>query len=85
LAIAEARVFTIPALMLNRSSRVIPGFLGTPAGMITTSDPSSAFPNSFSSAYPTTYGTDKDFRQQSYPHTNQMQTREQLEGGGRGY
>jgi len=41
--------------MLKRSSRVIPGFLGTPAGMITTSAPSKAFPNSASLAYPTTY------------------------------
>jgi len=55
LAIASQRPFTIPALMLKRSSRVIPGFLGTPAGMITTSAPSKAFPNSASLAYPTTY------------------------------
>jgi hypothetical protein len=30
LAHASARPETIPALVLNRSSRVIPGFLGTP-------------------------------------------------------
>ncbi len=30
------------ALMLNRSSRVMPGFLGTPAGMTTRSQPYSA-------------------------------------------
>jgi len=37
---------TIPALTLNKSSRVIPGFRGTPAGMITISLPSSPLPNS---------------------------------------
>nr|GMC99699.1 hypothetical protein MtrunA17_Chr8g0360511 [Ipomoea batatas]GME06386.1 hypothetical protein MtrunA17_Chr8g0360511 [Ipomoea batatas]GME18499.1 hypothetical protein MtrunA17_Chr8g0360511 [Ipomoea batatas] len=37
--------FTMPALMLKRSSRVIPGFLGTPAGMMTTSAPSRALPS----------------------------------------
>ncbi|RHN40939.1 hypothetical protein MtrunA17_Chr8g0360511 [Medicago truncatula] len=44
----------MPALMLKRSSRVIPGFLGTPAGIITTSAPSKAFPSSSSPAYPGT-------------------------------
>lgn len=34
--IAAAISRTIPAFVLNRSSRVMPGFLGTPAGMITT-------------------------------------------------
>lgn len=42
LAIASARVLTMPALMLNRSSRVMPGFLGTPAGIMTRSAPLSA-------------------------------------------
>ena len=32
---ASARAWAIPALMLKRSSRVIPGFRGTPAGIIT--------------------------------------------------
>ena len=32
---ASARDIAIPALMLNKSSRVIPGFLGTPAGITT--------------------------------------------------
>jgi len=41
-AIDSARVAQIPALMLKRSSRVIPGFLGTPAGMTTISAPLSA-------------------------------------------
>ena len=36
----SARPLTIPALILNRSSLVMPGFLGTPAGMITKSQPS---------------------------------------------
>uniref|UniRef100_A0A0A9EBJ8 Uncharacterized protein n=1 Tax=Arundo donax TaxID=35708 RepID=A0A0A9EBJ8_ARUDO len=42
---AVQSALTMPALMLKRSSLVIPGFLGTPAGMITTSDPSSASPS----------------------------------------
>ncbi|WVZ23082.1 hypothetical protein V8G54_001626 [Vigna mungo] len=42
LAIPSLRVFTIPAFILNKSSLVIPGFLGTPAGMITKSMPVSA-------------------------------------------
>lgn len=37
-AIAKSR--TIEALMLNRSSRVIPGLRETPAGMMSTSTPS---------------------------------------------
>mmetsp|Transcript_9001 Transcript_9001/g.26978 ORF Transcript_9001/g.26978 Transcript_9001/m.26978 type:complete len:228 (+) Transcript_9001:539-1222(+) len=44
LATPSMRVFTIPALMLKRSSRVIPGLRGTPAGMTTRSAPSSALP-----------------------------------------
>lgn len=34
-AAAVARSRTIPALILNKSSRVIPGLRGTPAGMTT--------------------------------------------------
>ena len=34
-------VATIEALVLKRSSLVIPGFLGTPAGMMTISMPTS--------------------------------------------
>lgn len=36
---ASARDLTILAFVLKRSSRVIPGFLGTPAGITTTSHP----------------------------------------------
>eukprot|EP00754_Rhynchopus_humris_P045074 Rhum_TRINITY_DN4593_c0_g1::Rhum_TRINITY_DN4593_c0_g1_i1::g.14984::m.14984 len=43
---ALASVCTIEALVLKRSSRVMPGFLGTPAGMITTSLPFRASPRS---------------------------------------
>jgi hypothetical protein len=39
LAQAATRFFTMPALMLNRSSRVMPGLRGTPAGMTTRSHP----------------------------------------------
>jgi hypothetical protein len=38
----DAHLLTMPALILNRSSRVMPGLRGTPAGMITTSQPLSA-------------------------------------------
>lgn len=38
-AVASIKVLTMPALMLKRSSRVMPGFLGTPAGMTTKSAP----------------------------------------------
>ena len=54
LAMAMHKDFTMPALMLKRSSRVIPGFLGTPAGIITISDPSNACPSCSSPAYPAT-------------------------------
>ena len=40
LAAAAARSRTMDALVLNKSSLVIPGLRGTPAGMITTSQPS---------------------------------------------
>uniref|UniRef100_A0A8I3NBV3 Proteasome 20S subunit alpha 7 n=1 Tax=Canis lupus familiaris TaxID=9615 RepID=A0A8I3NBV3_CANLF len=36
---AAVRVATIDAVVLNRSSRVMPGFLGTPAGITTASQP----------------------------------------------
>lgn len=39
LATLAARSRTIDALVLNRSSRVIPGLRGTPAGITTTSAP----------------------------------------------
>lgn len=39
LAIPSQRVLTIPAFILKRSSLVIPGFLGTPAGITTRSIP----------------------------------------------
>jgi len=39
LAIFSARLLTMPALILNRSSRVIPGLRGMPAGIITMSVP----------------------------------------------
>lgn len=45
LAIPSHKVFTIPAFMLKRSSLVMPGFLGTPAGIITRSMPVSASSN----------------------------------------
>uniref|UniRef100_A0A0A9F8H4 Uncharacterized protein n=1 Tax=Arundo donax TaxID=35708 RepID=A0A0A9F8H4_ARUDO len=38
-ATASTSDLTMLALMLKRSSRVMPGFLGTPAGMTTTSTP----------------------------------------------
>merc|ERR1719464_1315239 len=40
---AVTKVLTIPAFTLNKSSRVIPGLRGTPAGMTTTSQPSKDF------------------------------------------
>jgi len=43
-----------PALVLNRSSRVIPGLRGTPAGMTTTSQPVNASSNC-SAPYPDTF------------------------------
>ncbi|MPC15475.1 hypothetical protein E2C01_008267 [Portunus trituberculatus] len=36
---ALARLATMEALVLNRSSRVMPGLRGTPAGITTTSQP----------------------------------------------
>lgn len=36
---ATAKSRTIPAFVLNKSSRVMPGLRGTPAGMTTTSAP----------------------------------------------
>ena len=43
-----ASVATIPALMLNKSSRVMPGLRGTPAGITTSAAPASAAPSSAS-------------------------------------
>lgn len=41
-AVACTRSRTIEAFVLNKSSRVMPGLRGTPAGMMTTSTPFSA-------------------------------------------
>mmetsp|Transcript_5516 Transcript_5516/g.6408 ORF Transcript_5516/g.6408 Transcript_5516/m.6408 type:complete len:200 (-) Transcript_5516:186-785(-) len=41
-AIPSIRPETIPALILNKSSRVMPGLRGTPAGITATSTPASA-------------------------------------------
>lgn len=38
-ATATIKSLTMEAFVLNKSSLVIPGFLGTPAGIITTSAP----------------------------------------------
>mmetsp|Transcript_36749 Transcript_36749/g.55476 ORF Transcript_36749/g.55476 Transcript_36749/m.55476 type:complete len:222 (+) Transcript_36749:579-1244(+) len=51
LAQPATKFFTILALMLNKSSRVMPGLRGTPAGITTTSQPSRAFVRS-SPVYP---------------------------------
>jgi len=51
---ALASFSTMPALILNRSSRVIPGFRGTPAGMRTMFAPLSASGSSASPTYPLT-------------------------------
>ena len=45
LATPSIKVRTIPALILNKSSLVMPGFLGTPAGIMTKSMPSKAGPS----------------------------------------
>mmetsp|Transcript_16189 Transcript_16189/g.29160 ORF Transcript_16189/g.29160 Transcript_16189/m.29160 type:complete len:296 (-) Transcript_16189:433-1320(-) len=42
-AMASQRPWTIPALMLKRSSRVMPGLRGTPAGITTRSTPERAW------------------------------------------
>ncbi|KAF1762769.1 hypothetical protein GCK72_011032 [Caenorhabditis remanei] len=47
LAMTAAKSRTIPAFVLNKSSRVIPGLRGTPAGMTMTSAFSTAAYNSF--------------------------------------
>mmetsp|Transcript_33781 Transcript_33781/g.46777 ORF Transcript_33781/g.46777 Transcript_33781/m.46777 type:complete len:233 (-) Transcript_33781:62-760(-) len=49
-----ARVLTIDALVLKRSSRVMPGLRGTPAGITTTSAPASAAPSDSLPTYPIT-------------------------------
>jgi len=53
-ATAAVRSRTMPALTLKRSSRVIPGFRGTPAGIRTTSAPWSAAPSCVSPTKPST-------------------------------
>lgn len=55
LAIPSQIVFTIPALILNKSSLVIPGFLGTPAGTMTRSMPVKASSNLSFPTKPRTY------------------------------
>ena len=45
-AIPSTRLLTMPALMLKRSSRVMPGLRGTPAGMMTRSQPVRQSPSS---------------------------------------
>lgn len=47
LATTVARSRTIEALVLNRSSRVIPGLRGTPAGITTRSAPGGISPNKY--------------------------------------
>ena len=54
LAAASTRPLTMPALMLNRSSRVMPGLRGTPAGMMTRSQPLSAASSSSGPWWPVT-------------------------------
>jgi len=54
LAIAVARPLTIPALILKRSSRVIPGLRGTPAGTTTISQPIRALSSSLTPLKPVT-------------------------------
>ena len=46
LATPSVSAFTMEALVLKRSSRVMPGLRGTPAGMTTTSQPSRALSRS---------------------------------------
>ena len=50
LAQFDTRSRTMPALILKRSSRVMPGLRGTPAGMMTTSASLRAAPSSASPA-----------------------------------
>merc|ERR1719348_824735 len=52
---ASARVATMVAFVLKRSSRVMPGFLGTPAGITTTSQPSRAAPSWSGPMWPVTW------------------------------
>ena len=63
LTIPSQSVLTIPALMLNRSSLVIPGLRGTPAGMITRSIPVRAFSSCGGPKNPRTY---------TFKHTSQI-------------
>ena len=54
-ATATASAWTMPALMLKRSSRVIPGLRGTPAGMMTRSAPERAAASSSGPVWPETW------------------------------
>lgn len=53
-AIPMHKPFTMPALTLNKSSRVMPGLRGTPAGIMTKLQPFNAFPSSASPTKPST-------------------------------
>lgn len=53
-ATPTVKSLTIPALILNKSSLVMPGFLGIPAGMMTKSHPTKASLNWSGPAYPVT-------------------------------
>mmetsp|Transcript_79572 Transcript_79572/g.221301 ORF Transcript_79572/g.221301 Transcript_79572/m.221301 type:complete len:200 (-) Transcript_79572:173-772(-) len=54
LAAPAARALTMEALVLKRSSRVMPGLRGTPAGQTTMSAPDRASPSSSSPTWPVT-------------------------------
>ena len=62
LATAAARAATMPALMENRSSRVMPGLRGTPAGMTTRSAPVRAAASSSGPVWAVTWGKGKGGR-----------------------
>lgn len=59
LAMVSTRSLTMPALVLKRSSRVIPGLRGTPAGMTTTSAPSTHAVSSFAPVYAFTWNNQR--------------------------
>ena len=54
LATAVTSVWTMPALIANRSSRVMPGLRGTPAGITTKSAPAMAAASSSGPVWPVT-------------------------------
>jgi len=55
LATPSTRPATMPALIAKRSSRVMPGFLGTPAGITTTSHPFRASSSWSAPTWPVTW------------------------------